>query len=709
MIEINNLSKKYGEKIIYKNLNLKIIDDNSIITLWGASGSGKTTLINLIMGYEAMDSGEININGQPLDVNYSREKIAVVKQDLCLFGNVRVLSNLKLIEDDEEEIDKYLKMFGISECKNQKLKELSGGQKQRVAIIRALLKKPQILICDEPSNGLDEENFRNLIQALQMVNQLGTQVIISTHDIRFEQFSKIHIKIEDYSAKQYVNENVKVESENVEVSNHVIKQAKLFTTFTTILKNQREQYINKIVLSSILALVFVTLFTIRFSALDKYKTNFFNGMSDQIMVMSIRDVFEPYLVTEENEVINVMPDKLFWGQDDLDFIENIDGVKEVILDDDKVQSVVDKDGNSYQQTIPFDQVKQLFSKSSAITSAPGAIELQLTGVSISSELYNYYQGGNTIGLEIVEGSYPQDDTNQILIPDFLGSYLIDERDLTDISELISQEISVDTFNDNQNKDVKSTYKISGIYDSGYKQMIKSQYNIYYSYQTESLKSRALTSTTEELFEGAKDMLAEASKEQQDYFQQTYSSYDNWKLASGYRYNDMHIILDENANQKQVYEQIQNKYPNNIIKSRYTYENDKRLYAQSFGRLKRQQSLFIIIFSAIIGSILYLIQKGYYLVKKKDYALLYSLGYSKRNIIKLMVFENIVDIIIILLSIIVITWILHFLPLSAFNYIYVYVINLSSIGYIAMFLILVNLLQIIINVMSLKYNELNKVL
>lgn len=711
MIELKNLAKSFNGKILYKDSSLQIENFNTIVTLWGPSGSGKTTLLNMIMGYEKLDSGNIYINNEKINKYITQKDISLIKQDLSLFQNVSVIENLKIVEQDFKIITDYLSLFDINELANKKVKTLSGGEKQRVEIIRALLKKPKILICDEPSNGLDEVNFSQLIKLLSDVTKMGTLVIIATHDRRFEEFSNVQVIIENFDLNIYINETAVKNIQNDVTTPLKISNTIFFSTFKTILKNQKNHYTNKLFLSSIVTFVFFMLATLMFSKYESYAYDFFNGMTDQIAVMSITDVREDYKTTEDGQHIKTTPDKLYWNQEDIQKIEHIKGVQSVYVGEDNVISTTDKNGMKFHEIFNFEDYKYLFNESLGISSAPENIVLDLNGVSVNSDIYKYYQGGNTIGLDIVLGSYPEDDTNQILIPDFLAKYLMQKRRLNDLSSIVGSTIQLNTIELLTNDESKSTYKISGIYDSNSNESIQNSYILYYSYQNIDPEIR-LNSFDEDFYNVSKDTHSrsfDANKEASDYYSETYSSYENWKKAMGYGYSNIYIIFEDNVSSETIIPEIQNLYPNNYIKSQYTYSNDESLYASTFGEIRRVKSTFTLISIILIGSILYLIQKGYYLIKKKDYAMLYSQGYSKHKIIYLMCFEYMLDIVLIIISLILFIWVLHFSPISIFTNMYIYILSINTLLYIVSFLLGINLIQMCINIYTLKYDKLNKMI
>mgnify|MGYP003200865027 CR=1 FL=1 len=191
MLELKNISKSFGDKVILNNLNLEV-KDGEILCIVGQSGGGKTTLLRCISGLEKIDGGQILIDGQVFDP-YTNENndsvIGVVFQEYNLFPHLTVLQNVTLAPT---MVLKKKKEIAENEAKNLlEGKEglypfqLSGGQKQRVAIARALAMKPQILCYDEPTSALDPGLTATVKDIVLNLKKEGMTQIIVTHDMDF--------------------------------------------------------------------------------------------------------------------------------------------------------------------------------------------------------------------------------------------------------------------------------------------------------------------------------------------------------------------------------------------------------------------------------------------------------------------------------------------------------------------------------------------
>lgn len=204
MIKIENLTKIYKknnyQNIIFRNVNLNF-PNNGLFLLKGKSGIGKTTLFNIICGIEKIENGNVFIDGHNIqninnkELSYFKSNyIGYIQQEYSLFEDLTIDENLNLQLDltnskDEaqykNQLLEKLKLIGLT---NKKIKELSGGEKQRVAIVRALIKRPKILLCDEIINALDEQ-ISNVV--LEILKELSKEIliIISSHNHTF--FEKV--------------------------------------------------------------------------------------------------------------------------------------------------------------------------------------------------------------------------------------------------------------------------------------------------------------------------------------------------------------------------------------------------------------------------------------------------------------------------------------------------------------------------------------
>lgn len=211
MIEVRGVTKKFKNEtaIDYKDLTF---EDGKSYMLLGASGCGKSTLLNMIAGILSPESGEIIINGKSQKDMSQKEKdlfriksIGYIFQDFKLITDMTVMDNiniLKLEGVDTKDAPALLEKLDIASQKNKKVKHLSGGQKQRVAIVRALVKKPEIILADEPTGNLNFTIGEQVIKELVSVAE-GKTLIAVTHDDRLAKYFDVVIDMNDVTGGKY--------------------------------------------------------------------------------------------------------------------------------------------------------------------------------------------------------------------------------------------------------------------------------------------------------------------------------------------------------------------------------------------------------------------------------------------------------------------------------------------------------------------------
>ena len=221
MLQIQHIKKEYRTgSLVQKalddvSLNLR---DNEFVAILGPSGSGKTTLLNIIGGIDQADEGYVSINGEKTAdmkekrlTQYRRRHLGYVFQMYNLIPNLSVRENIEVgayLSDRPLELDELLKTLGLYEHRNKLPNQLSGGQQQRTAIGRAIIKNPDILLCDEPTGALDYKTSKEILCLIEQINQkYGNTVIMVTHNDAIKNMADRVVKLRDGQIrKNYVNE-----------------------------------------------------------------------------------------------------------------------------------------------------------------------------------------------------------------------------------------------------------------------------------------------------------------------------------------------------------------------------------------------------------------------------------------------------------------------------------------------------------------------
>ena len=184
-LKIKNLTKKFGEQVALINININI-EKNEIIGLLGANGAGKSTLMKSIVGGLKIDSGEILFNNKDITTNEveTKSKIGFLPENNPLYLDMFVKEYLQFVANIHkipyENVEKVINLVGLTPEKSKKIKQLSKGYKQRVGLAQAIIHRPDLLILDEPTNGLDPNQIVEIRNLIKEIGQEKT-IIISTH------------------------------------------------------------------------------------------------------------------------------------------------------------------------------------------------------------------------------------------------------------------------------------------------------------------------------------------------------------------------------------------------------------------------------------------------------------------------------------------------------------------------------------------------
>lgn len=194
--ELINVTKQYGDHVVLDEISLTV-NKGEMVAITGPSGSGKTTLLNIIGMLENQDRGTVKLFGENRPRVHSRKaqrilrnRLSYLFQNFALIENATVDENLdipliyskKTRKEKQESKMAALQKVGLDISFKQKVHELSGGEQQRVAIARILLKPCELILADEPTGSLDNDNRNEIMEILKYLNQENKTIIIVTHD-----------------------------------------------------------------------------------------------------------------------------------------------------------------------------------------------------------------------------------------------------------------------------------------------------------------------------------------------------------------------------------------------------------------------------------------------------------------------------------------------------------------------------------------------
>ena len=221
-LEIKGIKKSFGSGDsrvdVLKGLNLEI-DKGEFCVLLGPSGSGKSTLLNIIGGIDGADEGSIVIDGEQLEdmtekklSMYRRKHLGYIFQMYNLIPNLTIRENIEVgayLSDHPLDVDELMQTLGIYEHRNKLPNQISGGPQQSTAIGRAIVKNPDILLCDEPTGALDYRTSKEILKLIETVNKrYGNTIIMVTHNDAIKDMADRVVKLRDgMIRKNYRNEH----------------------------------------------------------------------------------------------------------------------------------------------------------------------------------------------------------------------------------------------------------------------------------------------------------------------------------------------------------------------------------------------------------------------------------------------------------------------------------------------------------------------
>ena len=229
-LELNQIKKSFGSGEnrvqVLKGIDL-VVEKGEFCVLLGPSGSGKSTLLNILGGIDRADSGDILIDGERMaDMNekaltlYRRRHLGYIFQMYNLIPNLTVRENIEVgayLSRRPLDVDELLHLLGLWEHRGKLPDQLSGGQQQRTSIGRAIVKNPDILLCDEPTGALDYKTSKEILKLIETVNQkYGNTVIMVTHNDAIRLMADRVVRLRDGAIRSNETNAVKVPAQDLE-------------------------------------------------------------------------------------------------------------------------------------------------------------------------------------------------------------------------------------------------------------------------------------------------------------------------------------------------------------------------------------------------------------------------------------------------------------------------------------------------------------
>ncbi|WP_314923282.1 ABC transporter ATP-binding protein [Mogibacterium diversum] len=229
-LKIDNIKKSYGtgdsRVDVLKGINCGV-NKGEICVLLGPSGSGKSTLLNILGGIDKADSGSVTIGEDKIEnfndkqlSQYRRKHLGYIFQSYNLVPNLTVRENIEVgayLSDKPLPIDELIELLGLEAHKNKKPNQLSGGQQQRTSIGRAIVKNPDLLLCDEPTGALDYNTSKEILKLIEDINKkYGSTIVIVTHNVAISQMAHQVINLHDGRIRSDEKNNNRLAAELIE-------------------------------------------------------------------------------------------------------------------------------------------------------------------------------------------------------------------------------------------------------------------------------------------------------------------------------------------------------------------------------------------------------------------------------------------------------------------------------------------------------------
>lgn len=711
MLEVKKLTKKYGEKLIFQDVAMKLSDSTLIYALIGRSGQGKTTLFNILLGLDEDFEGTYNLFGKSAKKISSSQwnklrsaDIRTVFQDYKLIESLTVYENLFYSGNyTAEQIQKVLSEMDIADSAQQLVKNLSGGQKQRVAIARALIADPKILLLDEPTGNLDGMTAELVMSYLNKLRDRGILIFIITHDPSVIDLADVVYKIEDKTVSQIkgsVPQLMQVPSKDSSLSREKDFLKPTIAYATTNLKRTK----SKIAFLAIPIVIILTLFILAFTAYQAASVESFNkifsGIDDRTIALDTQQLNDDTLNYFKKNGINSSYDgtRIGFTNEETEKVKALPNVEEVALTTGAVESLYDSDGNTFQEVLQRAEFPMELEKHTGYLNDIQQIDFSFSALPVPNSFIESY---NLKNIELIAGDFPENETNQLLIPDI---YALTVAETGGFNALIGKEITLDVQSPS-NEEATRDYIVSGVYSTNYKSSMEIHYPIYTSYFDQLDLDFYLSEDSYNYF----TQLLSYNEKTEKFNDNLIKNYESYKLAVGTGYNQMLIKADSEEDIPTIYKSLEKMFPQYQLVSQYDLKNGE--LSDIYKSLVKILIVGSSVIALIVGIIIAFLNKGYISNRSRELAILYSLGYSKRNIFSVIAFENAFLFSIYLIMAYAIAALVNTLYLSKTRHFTLYtdLLSLNNVTSVTLLVILMVVISMLWGIWGVKQKNLKKYL
>lgn len=468
-----------------------------------------------------------------------------------------------------------------------------------------------------------------VMKYLKKLRDRGILMFIITHDENIMNHADIVYKLED---KHIVLEKGEMNSVKEGPSNFIpgnrSKKPIVKYTLTNIFKTGK-----KLLLLGIPIIIILSLFILGFVSYQNVSVGsfrqFFSGIDERTLSLSTTTLTSTSLEDLNNRQITSIHDgqRIAFSEEDIHSVKNLPHVEKVEVILEGVTSEYDDERNILKEVATSDQFPDELKKYTSAAAGTTSIEFLFEPLTVPYALITHYNNKN---IHLIDGDFPRENTNEVLIPD-IYALIINNGDL---SNVINKEISLNVNNIDSNQTFSKEYIVSGVYQTSFQNNIESNYKIYVGYIPQLDKEASLS---EEGYNHYKEFFTMTAADE-NYSNDILKDYASYAEAVGTGYNQMIVVVDAEKNVESVHQEVTTLFPKLRLVSQYDIKNGElsSIYDQLVLMLVAGSSVI----SLIIGIVIIFLNKSHISYRNYELAILYSQGYSRLDILKSIALENV---------------------------------------------------------------------